>query len=154
LKYCINTSAIIDAAIRWHPPDSFPSFWTRLSELATSGQLISHEQVLLELEKKEGDVSHQWGSQRNDIFEAPTDATEFEMRRIMERFPQLAKGARGQHYADPFVIATARAHNVSVVTGEIATGNLERPHIPDVCSALSIPCISIVNLIREERWRF
>ena len=99
-------------------------------------------------------MSHQWGSQRNDIFEAPTDATEFEMRRIMERFPQLAKGARGQHYADPFVIATARAHNVSVVTGEIATGNLERPHIPDVCSALSIPCISIVNLIREERWRF
>lgn len=154
MKYCLDTSAIIDAAIRWYPPDLFPSFWDRLSELVTANELISHEQVLLVLEKKEGDVAHQWALDHRQIFLTPTDETEAMMGTVMGRFPEIAKGAKGQHFADPFVIATASVHSSTVVTGERETGNLSKPRIPDVCRELSISCLSIVDLIRAEGWQF
>ena len=60
----------------------------------------------------------------------------------------------GKSFADPWVIATAHTNGCAVVTGENATGNPDRPKIPDVCRGMGIRCIGFVDLIREEQWRF
>jgi hypothetical protein len=68
MSYCIDTSALIDAAIRWYPPDVFPSLWTRVEALIETGRLISSEEVLLELEQKEGDILHEWAKNATFAF--------------------------------------------------------------------------------------
>jgi len=154
LKYCLDTSAIIDAAIRWYPPDVFPSFWIRLEQLSVRNELISHEQVLLELEKKEGDVAHEWGLEHKELFLEPTDEIESMVVEVMSRFPEIAKGAKGQYFADPFVIATAKVYDATVVTGERETANFSKPRIPDICRKWSVSCINLLDLIRAEGWQF
>jgi hypothetical protein len=40
------------------------------------------------------------------------------------------------------------------VTGERATGRLDRPNIPDVCAELGIPSFNLLQMIRNEGWTF
>ena len=37
--YCIDTSAMIDAGLRYYPADLFPIFWERMDALADEGRL-------------------------------------------------------------------------------------------------------------------
>lgn len=50
--------------------------------------------------------------------------------------------------------STAIERNAIVVTGEILTGNLLKPRIPDVCQAKSIRCINFLEMIRELKLTF
>jgi hypothetical protein len=52
LQYSIDTSALLDAWIRWYPPDIFSKLWINVDELIASGNLFASEEVLVELEKK------------------------------------------------------------------------------------------------------
>lgn len=53
--------------------------------------------------------------------------------------------------ADPFVIALAQERGLTVVTAEKSKPT--KPRIPDVCKALGVPCITLVELFRRESWR-
>lgn len=41
-----------------------------------------------------------------------------------------------------------------VVTGERHSGSLDKPKIPDVCDAMGIRCLSLVEMMEEEGWSF
>lgn len=43
---------------------------------------------------------------------------------------------------------------MTVVTQETPTGNPMRPKIPDVCNALGITCINMLQFIRQQSWVF
>jgi hypothetical protein len=154
LRYCIDTSALVDAWVRHYSPDIMPSLWRRVDGLIDEGHLISSEEVLLELERKEGDTLYRWAKDRAHVF-LPLDAVIQEKgTRIMSQFPKLVDERTGKSFADPWVIATASVHRCCVVTGEGATGRAERPKIPDVCRAMSIDFLSFAALIRAEGWTF
>lgn len=154
MTYCIDTSALIDAWIRWYPPDSFPTLWARIAELVDTTQLISSDEVLQELKRKEGDSLFRWAKEHERMF-LPLDAdVQLRVNTIMKTHPRLVDGRTGKSFADPFVIATAQVRNGVVITGEGATGAVDRPKIPDVCRDLNIPCIRFTDLIRRESWRF
>jgi len=70
---------------------------------------------------------------------------------IAEKLIDTRKNRSG---ADPFVIALAKVEGCGVVTGEKPTNHPERPKIPDVCRAIGIPCINILQLCREQKWVF
>ena len=57
---------------------------------------------------------------------------------------------RNRSAADSFVITLAQIQSCTVVTGEGATGNLDRPNIPDVCTELGVPCVGLLKMIRSE----
>ena len=63
--------------------------------------------------------------------------------------PRLVDTLRGRSKADPFVIATAIERNAVVVTGEVLTGRMDKPRIPDVCQVKNIRCISFLEMLRE-----
>ena len=132
----------------------FPTLWDKMDVLAEDRQLISSEEVLRELERKEGDTLHEWAKERHHIFVPLDDEIQNCAVRIMIDHPKLVDERKGKSFADPWVIATARINACIVVTGEIASGSRRRPKIPDVCRDMGIRCIRIVDLIREERWRF
>lgn len=60
--------------------------------------------------------------------------------------------------ADRYVIALAKLQGWAVVTHETPARSKKhalRTHfIPDVCRALAVPCIDLLELMRRESWSF
>jgi len=154
MTYCIDTSALMDAWVRWYPQEIFPTLWNYLDHLIDDERLISSEEVLGELERKEGDSLYQWAKERASLFLPLDNAVQTRVISIMGKHPRLVDGRTGKSHADPFVIATAQVTQSALVTGEKATGAISRPKIPDVCKDLNVRCIGFTELIREEKWRF
>lgn len=154
MKYCVDTSALIDAWVRWYPQEHFPTLWDKMENLIDNGRLISSEEVLQELERKEGDTLYKWAEKRNHIFLPLDNNIQSCHSSIIAKHPQLVDGRTGKSFADPWVIATAHKNDYIVVTGEKPTGSPDRPKIPDVCRSMRINWISFVELIRQEKWRF
>jgi hypothetical protein len=73
---------------------------------------------------------------------------------ILSAHERLVDTRKNRSAADPFVIALAMAKGCVVVTAEGASNKPERPNIPDVCSAMEIRRIGLVELFREQGWRF
>jgi hypothetical protein len=142
----------MDLWCRWFKPTIVPSLWERLDELAKSGELISTEEVLVEIERKE-DGLHAWVNERKDMFHELTDEVQAAVTKIMVEFPKFVDERTGKSFADPFVIATAMVTETIVVTGE-SYGTPNRPMIPVVCDHYGVKWISTIQLIENEGWQF
>lgn len=154
MSYCIDTSALIDAWVRWYPRDVFPSLWDRIEALVGEGEIVTPDEVLHELERKE-DSLLVWAKERKDMFRVLDEDLQRGGAEILGGFPNLVDSSSSITEADPWVIALAREMKASVVTGEKPTGQLEsKPHIPDVCKHYGIKCIGMLELIREQGWIF
>lgn len=151
--YCVDTSALIDWLERYYPPESFPAILDKVDELITENRLILSEEVWEEVQAKD-EAAKSWCEPRKEALIVPTDAAvTIEVRSILETHNRLVMTLKNRNRADPFVIAVARLKSAVVVTGEIG-GTEARPKIPYVCDQMGIPCISFLELIRREGWRF
>ncbi|MCK5505032.1 MAG: DUF4411 family protein [Thermodesulfovibrionia bacterium] len=151
--YSIDTSALLDGWVRHYPPDVFPALWDRIDELIKDGKLRATEEVLFELEKKSDDV-YKWVKSKSFLFVPIDDDIQITVRTILHKHERLVDARKNRSAADPFVIALAQLNGCKVVTAELSSNNLRKPHIPDVCRALNIPSINFLQLVREEEWRF
>ena len=136
--YCIDTSALIAAWQERYPIEHFPHFWQRMDGLIVAGRLVAPVEVLRETGRR-SDELHAWLDMRKQMFRELEDAIQVEAASVLQRFPRLVGERRLRTSADPFVIALARVAQVQIVTEEKPSGNLQRPNIPDVCSALGMP---------------
>jgi hypothetical protein len=156
-KYSIDTSAILDAWVRYYPYDLFPSFWNKFMLSIQSKDCIAAELIEQELKRKD-DGCIKWFQQNNltDFFVPLDDKIQENAIQILKNpnYQRLVGDHKGSYGADPFVIALAQVNNLIVVTGERASNNIAKPKIPDVCSALGIESINILDLMRRERWQF
>lgn len=150
--YSIDTSAILDAWIRWYPPDLFPRLWENIELLIKEKRLIASEEVLVELEKKDDDV-FKW-AKKQDMFYPLSTEIQIKVSEILSKFPRLIDSRKDRSQADPFVIALAIQEKCLVITGEKNQGTADKPRIPIVCQAFDIKPINIVQLFRSEGWRF
>jgi hypothetical protein len=73
---------------------------------------------------------------------------------VLAAHPKLTGTGGGRNEADPFVIGLAHARQGVVVTEETLSNNISKPRIPDVCSALGIRCLNLVQFARDQSWRF
>lgn len=153
MKYCIDTSSLLDGARRWYPREVFPGLWKQMEALVESGLLISSEEVLRELERKDDELAT-WAKQRKAMFLPLSDGVQARAKEILDEFPRLVDGRTGKSFADPFVIATAMETDTTVVTGEKPTGSRTRPKMPDVCDRFDVPWMGLIDMIREEGWSF
>lgn len=154
MKYSIDTSAILEAWRRRYPPDVFPAVWRRLEDVIENGDLAASEEVLLEIEKRDDEV-HAWAKKYKATMFVPIDEEQQRgVAAILAAHEKLVDTRKNRSAADPFVIAVAQANGCPVVTAEVATGKPERPNIPDVCTAMGIRCLSLLEFFREQGWRF
>ncbi|MCH8806885.1 MAG: DUF4411 family protein [Planctomycetes bacterium] len=155
MKYSIDTSGLLDGWVRYYPPDLFPSLWDgRFDELIEEGRLIATEEVLIELEKKEGDAVHAWAQKRSALFVPVDEPIQACVTDLLAQYPYLAAEQSRRSSADPFVIALAQIEGCAVVTGEHPSNNLKKPKIPDVCADQGILCLGLPQVFREEGWVF
>jgi len=129
----------------------FPTVWKRIDDLATSGHLIATDEVLRELEKMDDDL-YNWMKKRPHMVVPVDGRVQPVVSQVLAAHPRLVNTQRGRSQADPFVIALARVENGVVVSGEMRSGNLNRPKVPDVCDALGIRHIRLVDMFREQGW--
>jgi hypothetical protein len=152
VKYSIDTSAILDGWVRYYPRDVFPGLWENLDALIEDSVLIATEEVLHELKKKD-DSAYEYFKPREKMFIEVTDEIQPVVRQILTGHPKLIDERKNRSGADPFVIALALVEgDCTVVTGERPSRSENRPHIPDICEAYSVRWISLLELIREQRW--
>lgn len=150
--YCVDTSSLIAAWQERYPIENFPKFWDRMECLIEEGRLVSPIEVFNET-KKRSDELHGWlKKHKNQMFRELDDEVQLEVASVLQQFPRLVADKKVRTSADPFVIALASVTGHQLVTEEKPTGNLNRPNIPDVCAQLSIPTISVLQVIQREKW--
>ncbi len=152
MTYCFDTSVFINAWQRDYPPDVFPTVWSYIEQLITDFRIVTPEEVRVELERKDDEVL-KWALDRGHVFIPIDSSVQLAVAEILRRHPRLIDTRKGRSGADPFVVALAQIRGLSVVTYEKATGNLDSPNIPDVCKALNIEKISLMELARREQWQ-
>jgi len=106
LDYSIDTSAILDSWVRWHPHDLFPSLWINIEKMINDGTLRAIDEVREELSKKDDDV-YKWAKDRNNLFIPLTTDIQIqhEASNILAKFPKLVGAMGDRSQADVFVIA-------------------------------------------------
>jgi hypothetical protein len=153
MLYSVDTSGWLDGWQRHYPPDVFPSLWSKIDSRITAGEIISSEEVYLELKRKDDEL-HDWIQARKQMLVPLDEAVQLQAAALLHEFPRLVDTLRGRSKADPFVIATALERGAVVVTGEPLTGKLDRPRIPDVCQVKNLRCITFLQMIRELKLTF
>ncbi len=133
--YCIDTSS---------------AFWRKVEDLISAKRLVSLIEVLNETQKR-SDELHAWLA-RGEMFRELEDEIQIEAANVLATFPRLVGQRKLRTSADPFVIALARVEGLKIVTDEKPTFSLDRPNIPDVCAAMGVSCIGLLELIRAEKW--
>jgi len=150
VSYSVDTSALLDAWVRYYPPDVFETLWKQLDSLAAEGRLLAIDEVRRELEKKDDEL-FKWVSARSAMIVTLDEELQTAALPIINRFPSLTNTkSLMSGSADPFVIALAQARALTVVTAEQSRPS--KPRIPDVCKALGVPCITLVEMFRREGW--
>jgi len=149
--YSIDTSSLIDAWSRFYAIDIFPRWWELFDTAVANGSVRATHYVFLDLEKKD-DAIKAWAKGHPQIFTPIDDAIQTEASRILASHPRLVETGKNKSASDPFVIALARLNGACVITGEHSR-NIEKPRIPDVCRAMSIRCINLLDFMREMKWR-
>lgn len=152
MRYSIDTSSLILAWREQQPPDIFESVWKHVDGLIDDGVLRASEEVLEELKKKD-DALLEWADDRPHLFIPTEEPIQLEVKKILKTHKKLIDERATRSSADPFIIGLAKSRNAAVVTNESPTNSKKRPHIPDVCKAYGIDCISFVDMLRAENFR-
>jgi hypothetical protein len=151
--FSLDTSGFLDAWIRNYPPDTFQAFWDRMDSAATAETIKVSEEVVGELAKKD-DGAAAWIEARTVMIVRTDVVIQEKVKEILKAHPRLVNASKSRSGGDPFVIAVASIYGYSVITGELPSGRPKKPHIPDVCSALDVPFMNILEFVRSQGWKF
>jgi hypothetical protein len=145
MRYSVDTSSLIEGFRRIFPYDVIPTFWKRdLPALIESGDLRATEVVKWELEAEDDEVLS-FVEDNEGLFVQIDEPIQHEVRAILRHHGTMLRAGRSG--ADPFVIALARLNTCTVVCEERRKPSA--PRIPDVCDALGVRCVPLLELVRE-----
>jgi hypothetical protein len=152
MLYSIDTSSLIDAWGRFYVIDVFPRWWDLFEGAVRDGAVRATYPVLLDLEKKD-DSLRAWAKARPNLFIPLDEDIQTEVKTILANHPRLVENRKNRSASDPFIIALAGLNDACVITGEKSTGKINQPNIPDVCQAINIRWINLLDFMREMKWR-
>lgn len=151
MSFSFDTSAFIEPWTRRYPPDIFGPIWNWLERLIDEDVVTSIDEVKHEIHRQEDGLTD-WTKAQAKLFVAPSADVQAALRQVLIAFPNLADHERDRSGADPWVIAHALSGGLSVVTYE-TMGKQHKPKIPNACVHFGIPCISLVDVLRQTGFR-
>jgi hypothetical protein len=156
--YCVDTNIFIDWWSRLYPPDVFPTLVQNVEELARAGRIAAPDSVYIEIGRVGSPPLRAWAKSQRGIFRPHNSELQAETANIVKSYRQLIDSESFHEEADPFLIALAKINKWTVVTHETSAKLKKHPkrslYIPDVCIKEEIPCITLVEMMRREKWRF
>ena len=150
--YSFDTSAFINGRRDMLRPTFLPGLWERVESMIAAGSIRSVDEVERELSQQDDEI-HRWAKAQAGLFVPIEVDVQRETRNILAEHPKLVGIGSGRSGADPFVVALGRARADVVVTEETRR-SIERPKIPDVCDAIGVRCIGLVDFVEEQGWTF
>ena len=138
-------------------PDIFKTLWIQLDALVAAGEVFSTREVRAELENSGLEHVLKWAKSSGGFFRTPT-ALETQFVGQIFAVPHfqsligIKAQQRGTPVADPFVIASAKINQGTVVTQEKLKPNAAK--IPNVCAHFNIACIDLERFMRHQGWSF
>jgi hypothetical protein len=155
--YSVDSSSLMEWQGRYYPTDVFPGLLAKLDELIVAGRMFAPALVKDEIAAVGTAGLIDWTENHAGIF-VPIAEVLAAAQAIQNQFTGLRDPKAEYEEADAYVIALARMRNGTVITQETPAAekrNPKRTHfIPDVCRELGITCISLLGLMRRERWQF
>lgn len=156
MAYVFDTNCFI--VIGHYYPEQFPSFWEKFNQTVESDKIISVREVRRELGINAAeDHLIKWIKLHKNIFVTPSSAVMqlvndiFSVPHFKASLPDRTQLGNNP-FADPFVIAQAKAMNYCVVTQES-----EKPHaarIPNICEHFDVDWTSLQGFMERESWTF
>ena len=165
MKYSFDTSALINPWTKLYPKDVFPGIWECLSDAIERGHVVAHPTVIEEVAGQEEEEEEEEDGEEDELvawvnqcekLEFPDDETVQETASdIRNKYPKLVR-ATARVGADPFVIALAKQHGITVVSEEILTPSERKNEgkIPYVCEKYDVKHINFLGFMREMEWKF
>ena len=159
LVYIIDASSLIEVE-KLVAKDFFSPLFKSLENLIQNGNLISHEEVLTELKRKdgtEGDI-FKWAKKQKSFFKIIDELQLSKAKEILKTFKNLIDAGK-KNNADPFVISLALIREkqqkllqpkYTVVTEEKSKSNVNKPMIPDVCKHYNVECFDLNEFLKRE----
>lgn len=155
MKYLIDTNIFITSK-NLMPLDIYPSFWRCLSQLSMSGDFVSSVKVEEEL-LHGNDILTAWIKPNLPKgFFIPLDGS------IIMEYAKVQSWAASNpiftpiarktfaDVADVYLVATAAAHNMTLVTFEKSNPLCtRRVLIPDACNAMGVECCDLNTALRN-----
>ncbi|MFC5631227.1 MULTISPECIES: DUF4411 family protein [Streptococcus] len=160
--YLLDANIYLNFYDRYYKVQFFPSFWNKLPSILNSKVIIpdvviseNYQSSFLSEWLKQNylkeiinhkDYVADWGSVLNYISESDVYSDGALMG---------DKGWAHERIADPWIIAIAKAENLTVVTSETSNVSLnsknpsKNPKIPDVCKELEVRCIDMNTFFEE-----
>ncbi len=159
--YCLDTNLFIECWNNYYRNTFFnqKNFFDLLKEKSSFCDLYIHEQVKIELQKKDDELLN-WFNENIDIFKSFDNKNNEIMDtyiKINKKYPGLKKNSPDS--ADPFIIASAIVLKGKIVSDERGGGQLPQERskyksIPQVCVAEKIDHLSIFDFIEEVKIKF
>lgn len=120
--------------------------------------MVAADEVREEL-KRGGDDLYDWTLTQDGFYVPPDAAVQKAVADILsnpEHEKLLYTETPGIVVADPFVIATAQVHSLTVVSSEVlmTSPSPRKTKIPNVCADLAVPHVSPLDYFRSQGWTF
>lgn len=160
-KYLLDSNYWISAG-NFYPQDLFPSFWDSMETLIQAGEVVIHQTVLDEIDRKEDQVS-QWlhsvegwkpiaiseeaFQQYLDCCRWAEDEAQGYTKGAISEFEQNSR-------ADAWICAAAAVSDYVLVTDERKSNSSNHVKIPNVCEAFNIGCITNLDFMRVMKFSF
>jgi len=142
-KYCFDTSAFIAAWKYYYKKVVFSKLWEDIRDLIEKGKILVPYTVWEEIQRKKDDL-YEFFRESSKLFVQPIIEEQELITELSNRDDiPWGKGDSEKHYADPYVIALAKVHNLAVVT-------YEKKEMIAICDELAIEHIDIMEVLERE----
>ncbi|HMD90774.1 MAG TPA: DUF4411 family protein [Anaerolineaceae bacterium] len=162
MEYCLDTSVYIQAHRAYYAFDLTPGFWIGLQQNAEKKVILSPGFVYSELASGNDELA-KWVKERRKVLFVDPD------KNVVEVYRQIVEFCNSRydddHWireflngADPWVVAQAKAQNLTVVTMERKKGSEDinpksgrfrgELKIPNICDHFGVKYISTYDLVR------
>lgn len=155
MAYIFDTNIFIRSKNEM-PIDLWPSFWTKVARMISSGQIFSNIQVKEEIEKGNDELTRWMKAYAPSEFYIANDVDVMSKYADVQNWASSNKGylpdavKEFAQVADAFLVATASAKGHTLVTNETADPKCKRRvKIPDVCNAIGVRYCDLNTVLRE-----
>ncbi|SFU84563.1 protein of unknown function [Alicyclobacillus macrosporangiidus] len=150
-EYVVDANVLITAYQNYYAHDLLPRFW---DVLPNESRVCSIDRVLREL-RRGNDWLSSWAQQHRDWFLSTDEISVLERYRdvvnwvaSVSRYKEENKMAFYEG-ADPWLVAYASVHHLTVVTLERPEPNSRKVKVPDVCNQFGVPVVNTFRMLRS-----
>ena len=160
-QYLLDSNCFIQGA-RYYPQDIFPSFWTNIKKLIDNNTIVIHETVLDELYENKDDLtawlktvpSFEKVTISEDVLKKYVEIDEWVRNPKQNYTSEAISNFENNKKADAWICAQCAVDGYILVTNEKFSNAISNVKIPKVCKEFDIPCMSMFDFMRIQKFIF